>query len=181
MKRLIPGLILLALTGCGGPKTPHDYPIVGKVTDIAADKSKIRIDHEAIPGLMAAMEMTFNVTNPIVVKDVQVGDQVKGTLRVNGGYTIISLDKIAAVAASKTATKAAKIEAALAKLDPKDRELAESQARCPVTGAPLGSMGVPPKLMIKGQPVFVCCDGCNEEATADADKTLAKVAASRKK
>jgi hypothetical protein len=37
-------------------------------------------------------------------------------------------------------------------------------------------MGVPIKLLIKEQPVFICCKGCEGEARERADQTLAKVA-----
>ena len=40
----------------------------------------------------------------------------------------------------------------------------------------LGSMGPPIKLMVKGEPVFLCCGGCKKKAESDPDKTLAKVA-----
>jgi len=36
-------------------------------------------------------------------------------------------------------------------------------------------MGVPVKVMVKDQPVFLCCKGCQKEALADPDKTLARV------
>jgi Cu(I)/Ag(I) efflux system membrane fusion protein len=69
----------------------------------------------------------------------------------------------------------AKVRASLNLLDPEDRKLAEAQRLCPVTGEPLGSMGKPIKLSVKGETVFVCCKGCPEDALADPDKTLAKV------
>ena len=47
---------------------------------------------------------------------------------------------------------------------------------CPVTGVPLGTMGVPLKVAIKGQAVFLCCPGCTAAATNNPDETLAKVA-----
>jgi hypothetical protein len=71
----------------------------------------------------------------------------------------------------------AKIKAALAKLSPEDRRLAEAQQFCPIAkDSRLGSMGTPVKLEIKGQVVFLCCAGCKEAALADPDATLAKVA-----
>jgi hypothetical protein len=69
----------------------------------------------------------------------------------------------------------AKIKAALAKLSPEDRKLAEAQKSCPISGDLLGSMGKPLKVMVKDQPVFLCCDGCEKGALADPEKTLAKV------
>ena len=71
----------------------------------------------------------------------------------------------------------AKIEAALQKLSPEDRKLAQEQKYCAVqTKSRLGSMDKPIKVVIKDQPVFLCCKSCQKEATADADKTLATVA-----
>ena len=63
----------------------------------------------------------------------------------------------------------------LAKLPPEDQKLAAEQKFCPITGLQLGSMGVPVKITLKGQTVFLCCPGCVEEAKKDPDKTLKKV------
>ncbi len=76
----------------------------------------------------------------------------------------------------KLSEKEAKIKANLDKLSPEDREAATAQKYCVIeTDNRLGAMGVPRKIMIKGQPVFLCCKGCEKEAKADPDKTLAKV------
>ncbi|MGE5195128.1 MAG: efflux RND transporter periplasmic adaptor subunit [Deltaproteobacteria bacterium] len=70
----------------------------------------------------------------------------------------------------------AKITQALARLSTEDRKIAEKQQFCPVLpGNRLGSMGVPIKLMIENQPVFVCCDGCSKTAREKPLETLAKV------
>jgi hypothetical protein len=65
--------------------------------------------------------------------------------------------------------------AALAELSAEDREAAEHQGTCPVTGEPLGSMGTPIKVEVNGKPVFICCEGCREELLADPDKFLGKL------
>ena len=71
----------------------------------------------------------------------------------------------------------AKIDLALAKLKPEDRKLAASQKFCPIlTESRLGSMGVPIKVIVNDQPVFVCCNGCTKQAAKEADATLKKVA-----
>ncbi len=67
------------------------------------------------------------------------------------------------------------IAANLAKLSTEDRKLAEVQKYCAEEDNPLGAMGVPVKIMLKGQPVFLCCKGCVERAREDPDKTLAKI------
>jgi hypothetical protein len=70
----------------------------------------------------------------------------------------------------------ADINAAFAKLEPKDRQLAEVQKFCAVqNNSRLGSMGTPVKVMVKNQPVFLCCKSCQKKALADPDKTLSKV------
>ncbi len=70
--------------------------------------------------------------------------------------------------------KLKKANAGLARLSPADRMLAEAQRYCVVRdGNELGSMGTPVKLMLEGEPVFVCCAGCKKAATADPKATLA--------
>jgi hypothetical protein len=77
--------------------------------------------------------------------------------------------------------KGSKIEASLAKLPPADRAAAQEQRFCPVlSDSRLGSMGMPVKLSIEGQSVFLCCAGCKDKALANPDGTLAKVAQLRK-
>jgi len=69
-----------------------------------------------------------------------------------------------------------KITAALNKLPPADRALAMAQKFCPIAEEPLGSMGVPIKVMLNGTPVFVCCSGCDKAALKNPEETLRKVA-----
>ena len=66
------------------------------------------------------------------------------------------------------------VAASLAELSAEDRSLAIAQKFCAVeTENLLGKMGAPVKLMIEGEPVFLCCEGCEKEALADPAKTLA--------
>jgi YHS domain-containing protein len=64
----------------------------------------------------------------------------------------------------------------LKQLDEADRQLAEKQKFCPVSGELLGSMGKPYKTTVKGRTVFLCCDGCLAEMNAHPDKYLKKLA-----
>lgn len=74
-----------------------------------------------------------------------------------------------------------KIAVALARLSDTDRKLAEQQRFCAVLGdSRLGSMGTPVKVILAGQPVFVCCEGCREEALANPQATLSKADSLRK-
>jgi len=56
-----------------------------------------------------------------------------------------------------------------------DQELIKKQKTCPVTDAPLGSMGTPVKVKVKGRTVFLCCAGCKAKLLKNADKYLAKL------
>jgi len=66
-------------------------------------------------------------------------------------------------------------------LSPEDQKIADLQKVCPVSDEPLGGpMGPPVKLVVKGEPIFICCKSCTEEVNADPDKFLAKVAQLKK-
>ena len=72
--------------------------------------------------------------------------------------------------------KEAKVRDNLAQLSPEDRKLAEQQKFCAIENENrLGEMGVPIKVMLNDQPVFLCCKNCVKKARKDPEKTLAKV------
>ncbi len=72
--------------------------------------------------------------------------------------------------------KDTKVAAALAKLTPADRKLAEAQAWCPVQRDRLGVMGLPVKVKTPdGRPLYVCCEACRSEAEADPSGMLNRV------
>lgn len=74
------------------------------------------------------------------------------------------------------ADKQARIQANLEKLDPADRKLVQEQKYCAIeTENQLGSMGKPIKVMVKDQPVFLCCKGCEKAAKKNPDETLETV------
>lgn len=56
-----------------------------------------------------------------------------------------------------------------------ERALIQKQKTCPVSGEPLGSMGEPVKVVVRGRTVFLCCPGCEEKIQKDPDKYLAKL------
>ena len=91
---------------------------------------------------------------------------------VFGGQNPISALNLAPVSPAEQA----QIAAAMAKLSPDDQRLAGQQVVCAIDqDSRLGSMGPIHKLMIKNQPVFLCCKGCEAEAKAHPDDTLLKV------
>lgn len=58
-----------------------------------------------------------------------------------------------------------------------DDDLAQikQQRICPVTEAPLGSMGTPVFATVQGRKVFLCCRGCEAGLLANPDKFLARL------
>ncbi len=80
------------------------------------------------------------------------------------------------VLAPVTPAELARINASMAMLSPADQQLARSQVFCAIDqDSRLGSMGPIQKVMVKNQPVFLCCKGCAAEASAHPDDTLLKV------
>jgi len=77
--------------------------------------------------------------------------------------------------------EAEQIAAAMQKLSPADRKLAQAQRMCPIRHEPLGTMGVPVRLELEGTTVFVCCKGCIPDAKADPAKTIAQAEEYRRK
>lgn len=82
--------------------------------------------------------------------------------------------KQAASDVQKTAAPA-DVASGLAELSATDRAAAEKQRVCPVSGGLLGSMGIPYKVTVKGQTVFLCCPDCEQAIMKDPDKYLAKL------
>lgn len=82
-------------------------------------------------------------------------------------------DRAASVAVPASPESSSPLE----KLAAEDRRLAERQETCPVTGKPLGSMGVPPRISVSGRVVFLCCGGCEDAVRSDPKRYLAKLPA----
>jgi hypothetical protein len=78
-------------------------------------------------------------------------------------------------AASPTPPADPDIAAALAKLSPTDRALADRQRVCPVTGERLGAMGTPVRVEVAGKSVFLCCRSCERELRKHPDQYLSKL------
>ncbi|HEY0456843.1 MAG TPA: SCO family protein [Verrucomicrobiae bacterium] len=56
-----------------GTKT---FEVKGVVHDVMPDKDKVKVAHEAIPGYMAAMTMTFEVKDPKELGGIKPGDSI---------------------------------------------------------------------------------------------------------
>lgn len=60
-----------------------------------------------------------------------------------------------------------KMLAAIQMLPDADQPLALEQVICPVTKFKLGSMGVPPKVSVAGNDIYLCCEGCRDSLMED--------------
>lgn len=89
-RRLIATFALLWLSGCTESKSPADreYQLQGVVVSVSADK--VEIDHEAVAGYMAAMQMSFPVTKPELLDGIKAGDKVHGRLSVRDGNPVLT-------------------------------------------------------------------------------------------
>src|SRR5262245_3508096 len=93
-----------------------------------------------------------------------------------GGSGGVKASAATAVRATTPDDPEAKIVAVLAKLPSSDLKLAQQQRTCPILkDSRLGSMGVPVKLTLAGETVFLCCAGCKGQATANPEQTAARV------
>ncbi len=66
-------LFLAVFTGCNHTKK---YPLRGEVVAKSPATNEITVDHEDIPGFMAAMTMPYRVKDPAVVQELQPGDKI---------------------------------------------------------------------------------------------------------
>lgn len=91
-------LAFLAGAGCapGSGGSTHEasanarhYPITGVVKTVDARAQQLSVAHEAIPGLMDAMTMSFPVKEAWAVGVAQPGDRLSGTLVVDDGRSWI--------------------------------------------------------------------------------------------
>jgi Cu/Ag efflux protein CusF len=93
----IAALALLAigwLAACGGGSQETGRNAEGVVESVDAAAGKVTIDHGEIPGLMGAMTMTFDVSDPAMLSGIAAGDEVNFDVRYeNGSYEVTAISK----------------------------------------------------------------------------------------
>ena len=99
--RVVVAGLMLIMVGCGRPTTeaipgapkpavvtsgagPKSYPLKGIVRRVDRETGSVAIRHEAIPDYMPAMTMPFDLKGQEILAELQPGDEVRGTLRVDG-------------------------------------------------------------------------------------------------
>jgi hypothetical protein len=156
-----------------------------KTIDVESQTLKSHVQAE---GVKDAVEMELK---PVGEKSGRtsefVGDLPKEAADKKMTVTIPSIkiggEQFRIVISSEDAKKAAQqseldreVKTERAKLSESERKLVDAQEWCAVMNDHrLGEMGAPIKLMVKDQPVYLCCAGCRKRALANPDRTLAKV------
>ncbi|MCA9171122.1 MAG: efflux RND transporter periplasmic adaptor subunit [Planctomycetales bacterium] len=135
---------------------------------------------ETVPGRfeLRSVEVGPEIEDRIVIRrGLQAGEQVA----TRGNFLIDSQMQLAGkpslIDASKFdqhAGNSSEVQAWQKQLSAADRALAERQRTCPVSGALLGSMGVPIRVDVRATPVFICCEACRSRLLADPAKYLEK-------
>lgn len=81
----------VGLSSCARPEAPDAgakrYELKGKVVSVDRANGEVEVDHEEIPGYMAAMRMSFIVRDRDALAAMAGGDRLQATLVVGGrGY-----------------------------------------------------------------------------------------------
>ena len=77
------------------------FPIRGKIISVDAAKGSILLDHEAVPGFMDAMTMSYKLKDPGIASELHPGDRITATLqarKVGDDYQDVVLDQIVVTA-----------------------------------------------------------------------------------
>jgi membrane fusion protein, copper/silver efflux system len=138
-----------------GPRQGEEYPVLGGLNpgDKVAAAGSFLIDAETRLNPAAASTYFGASGGPASNGSPGPASPLQGKPRVEPSAAVAEL--------SEEARK--NIE----QLPEEDRKAALAQRTCPVTGSPLGSMGVPVKIVLRGQTVFLCCPGCVAKAKRD--------------
>jgi len=115
--RLAAGLLFVVVCGviglpaCGtetprqatSSSTPARYPLKGKIVSIDKPAKLVTVDHEAIPGLMAAMTMPYVVKDERLLDTLSPGDEVTAKVVTGSPYWLddVAVTKHSAAPAGK--------------------------------------------------------------------------------
>ena len=118
--RVLAGLVLVGVvaSGCKGGGADSagangagaaagvvkTFAIRGKIVSVDAGKGSVLLDHEAVPGFMEAMTMTYKLKDPTIVSELHPGDRITAKLLVRqtaDGYDDAQLDEIVVIAQAK--------------------------------------------------------------------------------
>ncbi len=104
--------IAFGMTGCRGTAnspaastTPsRQYPVRGVVVGTDAANGEVLLKHDAIPGLMPAMTMSYHLEDPSILSELHPGDLITATLLADhdaAGPTNLRLTNIVVIAQAR--------------------------------------------------------------------------------
>ena len=96
MGRLVGIVASVCALGCGIPAQER-YEVRGTIEAVDASQGVVDIAHEAIPGFMPAMTMSFDVTGPELLHGVVPGASVSFTLERSATVLLITALRVTAV------------------------------------------------------------------------------------
>jgi Cu(I)/Ag(I) efflux system periplasmic protein CusF len=80
-------------TGSDSAAAAKSYTTKGVIKSFGAERKTVNIAHEAIPGYMSAMTMTFDATSPAQLEGLAEGDHVDLTFAPAGNKHVLSAIK----------------------------------------------------------------------------------------
>ena len=72
----------IASSACRRGPEPREYPVKGQILSVDTAKQEVLVNHENIPGFMAAMTMPYKVKEPELLEGKRSGDLFTATLVV---------------------------------------------------------------------------------------------------
>jgi len=107
MALLLGAILLLAACGSEKAEAPAErWTVKGRIVAVDPVNKYVTIDHEEIPGLMAAMTMPFPVEDVRIMEGLAEGDAVEFVLtRKPSGVTITRITKVNASALAPAAPR----------------------------------------------------------------------------
>jgi len=86
-------LVLLGALALACGPGDEQWDVTGVVREVYPEESQLKIEHAAIPGVMPAMTMSFDVADPAWLDGLEPGQYVEFRLLRRGGrYAIVALE-----------------------------------------------------------------------------------------
>ena len=87
---------VISLSACEKEPPPQVFQAHGIVETVEVEQGSITIAHDEISDFMRAMTMTFKVPHPIMLKNIQPGDEVNFSLMLaKDGVYLVEIEPVA--------------------------------------------------------------------------------------
>jgi protein SCO1/2 len=104
---------LVSLIACEKEPPPQTFQAHGVVESVEKEQGSITIAHDEIPDFMQAMTMKFEVPHPIMLKNIQPGDEVNFSLMLaRDGLYLMTIEPVAEKSGERQAKSVAGVVSA---------------------------------------------------------------------